>query len=109
MRNGRCRHIAAGGIQKNVDSAVFLHDFGIIVLQDSLVQNIGREKDGFSSGCLYFGYDVVGDGSRTLKIQNDDLGSLGCKILYDSGTKNPACAGHYRYLAPYIKQIFHNI
>ena len=92
-------HIAAGGIQQNVDGAVRFENIGQVLLQGLLVEHIGREEHRLSPIRLDFINQQVALFGRPFEVEQDHFAALRGEILDNRGAQDPAGPGHHHHFS----------
>ena len=100
-------HVAAGGIQEDVNPAPGSLNRLTVLLQDALFQHIGRQEHGLTAAAA----DGTDDGLAllpgTFQVQQDHFGPLGREITDDGLPQHPAGTGHHDHFSFDVKQIIH--
>ena len=88
---GGAGHVAAGGVEQCVDTAIAGHDLVAVALHDSGVHDVGDEEHGLASLGLDFGHQLVA--LLLAATHQHHLGAFGCQILAYACAEHTGTAG----------------
>ena len=101
--HGGAAHVAARGVEQDVDRAVAGHDLAVVLLQGGLVEHVRREEAGFAAGGLDLGDETAGDLGCAFEIQQHHLGALFGEMFDDGRAQDAAGTGHDDHLTLYTE------